>query len=104
MPVVSRADCHKVYVKEPILDIRTTNYRNGNNQKIASAWQRIEIRHRPCTGTNNERMDTLAYFERLVERGMATAEEFEALQRTIVGGKGGCEQAIEEFLAEKLGH
>ena len=47
-------------------------------------------------------MDTLAHFEWLVQKGKATEEGKEVLEQTVVGGKGGCDPAIESFLQERL--
>lgn len=92
MPVVSRADCHEAD-RRNMLELYTENGEIRVTQKV-------QIVHNMCNGIDGHHKtgDFASHYDHMVEQGRATEEERAIFRQTIVGD-GGCEAAIDTFLA-----
>jgi len=87
MPIVNRADCTE-------LDISQTIRYSWVRQTLTVRALDVNVDFNACIGSNKNN-DLEAYYERLVNEGRATKDEFEALQERLVGD---CQVSIEELI------
>merc|ERR1712071_480991 len=96
MPVVSRADCTQVDVKQSV----TIGY-NKDTELLTASSTITDFEFNACQGANNNNNDLAAYYQQLVNDGKATAAEKAEFDKYIVG-EGNCDDAIASFLSTKF--
>ena len=95
MAVVSRSDC-----TELALTKQWTGFSFQRGVGLSAQITYNEVEFNSCQGANNNNNDLEAYYQRLVNEGRATNEEFEVLKQTIVGDNQ-CDNAIEGFMTDQ---
>lgn len=101
MAVVTRADCTEIDADE---DVEISF--DAETETFSVAVEIDDIDFNACQGTdangNDDNNDLESYYRRLVERGLASQDNLEKLQETLVGDEAGkCNEAIINFMSQQ---
>ena len=91
MPVVDRSDCTELDANHKV-----RYFYDYESQAVYVEDKGVTIAFNACAGANDTNNDLEAYYEKLVEEGLADQAELEVLQTQLVGD---CAAAIDAFLA-----